>query len=126
MVTKEVACGSRSPLVLIMVQRLDHYAHFEPYLLISVHRMDHYKHPKRGCRDKPNESIWRSLLKAINHRVTGPLTVCLDEFPYLAEKIAKSLPFTQGKQLILKLFTKIRPDEDQGNSLLPADVLTLL
>ena len=42
------------------------------------------------------------------------------------EKIAKSLPFTQGKQLILKLFTKIRPDEDQGNSLLPADVLGLL
>ncbi len=42
------------------------------------------------------------------------------------EKIAKSLPFTQGKQLILKLFTKTRPDEDQGNSLLPADVLALL
>ena len=39
------------------------------------------------------------------------------------EKLAKSLPFTQGKQLILKLFTKTRPDEDQGNSLLPADVL---
>ncbi len=42
------------------------------------------------------------------------------------EKIAESLPFTQGKQLILKLFTKTRPDEDQGNSLLPADVLALL
>lgn len=42
------------------------------------------------------------------------------------EKLAKSLPFTQGKQLIVKLFTKTRPDEDQGNSLLPADVLALL
>ena len=42
------------------------------------------------------------------------------------EKIAKSLPFTQGKQLIVKLFTKTRPDVDQGNSLLPADVLALL
>lgn len=42
------------------------------------------------------------------------------------EKIAKSLPFTRGKHLILKLFTKTSPDEDQGNSLLPADVLGLL
>ena len=39
------------------------------------------------------------------------------------EKIAGILPFTRGKQLILKLFTKIAPEEDQDNSLLPADVL---
>lgn len=42
------------------------------------------------------------------------------------EKIAKSLPFTKRKQLILKLFTKTRPNEDQGNSILPTDVLGLL
>ena len=42
------------------------------------------------------------------------------------EKIAGILPFTRGKQLILKLFTKIAPEEDQDNSLLPADVLGLL
>lgn len=44
----------------------------------------------------------------------------------LLEKIAGSLPFTQGKNVIFKLFTKTRPEEDQGNSLLPADVLGLL
>lgn len=42
------------------------------------------------------------------------------------EKIADSLPFTQGKQLIFKLFVKTRPEDDQGNSLLPTDVLGLL
>lgn len=42
------------------------------------------------------------------------------------EKIADSLPFTQGKQLIFKLFVKTQPEEDQGNSLLPTDVLGLL
>ena len=42
------------------------------------------------------------------------------------EKIAKSLPFTKRKQLILKLFTKTKPNEDQGNSILPTDVLGLL
>lgn len=28
---------------------------------------------------------WRALLVAINHRVTERITLCLDEFPYLAE-----------------------------------------
>ena len=28
---------------------------------------------------------WRALLTALNHRVTEKLTLCLDEFPYLAE-----------------------------------------
>ena len=45
---------------------------------------------------------------------------------HLLEKIARSLPFAQGKNVIFKLFTKTRPEEDQGNSLLPADVLGLL
>ena len=31
-----------------------------------------------------------------------------------------------GKNVIFKLFTKNRPEEDQGNSLLPADVLGLM
>ena len=42
------------------------------------------------------------------------------------EKIARSLSFTKGKEVIFKLFTKTIPEEDQGNSLLPADVLGLL
>lgn len=42
------------------------------------------------------------------------------------EKIARSLPFAQGKTILIKLFTKTRPEEDLGNSLLPADVLGLL
>lgn len=36
------------------------------------------------------------------------------------ENLARSLPFIQGKTVIFKLFTKTRPEEDQGNSLLPA------
>ena len=28
---------------------------------------------------------WRSLLTALNHRVTSRITLCLDEFPYLVE-----------------------------------------
>ena len=42
------------------------------------------------------------------------------------KKIATLLPFTKGKQIVYKLFTKIRPDDDAGNSLLPEDVLQLL
>ena len=41
-------------------------------------------------------------------------------------KIVPFLPFANGKKVIIKLFTKVRPEEDQGNSLLPADVLGLL
>lgn len=42
------------------------------------------------------------------------------------EKIARSFPFARGKKVIIKLFTKTLPEEDQGNSLLPDDVLKLL
>lgn len=41
-------------------------------------------------------------------------------------KIVPILPFVEGKKVIVKLFTKVRPDEDQGNALLPEDVLRLL
>ena len=41
-------------------------------------------------------------------------------------KIVPFLPFVNGKKVVIKLFTKVRPEEDQGNSLLPADVLRLL
>lgn len=41
-------------------------------------------------------------------------------------KIVPFLPFVNGKKVIVKLFTKVRPEEDQGNSLLPSDVLRLL
>lgn len=41
-------------------------------------------------------------------------------------KIVPFLPFVNGKKVIIKLFTKVRPEEDQGNTLLPADVLRLL
>ena len=40
-------------------------------------------------------------------------------------KIVPSLPFVDGKKVVVKLFTKVRPDDDQGNSLLPEDVLRL-
>ena len=40
------------------------------------------------------------------------------------KKIAPSLPFAKGKRIVYKLFTKTRPEEDMGNSLLPEDVLT--
>ncbi len=40
-------------------------------------------------------------------------------------KIVPFLPFVNGKKVIIKLFTKVRPEEDQGNSLLPEDVLRL-
>ncbi len=39
---------------------------------------------------------WKALLKAINHRVTGPLTVCLDEFPYLVENTPALPSIIQG------------------------------
>ena len=42
------------------------------------------------------------------------------------EKIVPNLPFTQGKKVIIKLFTRTRPEEDPGNSLLPGDVLAML
>ena len=42
------------------------------------------------------------------------------------EKIARNLPFAQGKRVLVKLFTKTRPEEDQGNALLPEDVLGML
>ena len=42
------------------------------------------------------------------------------------QKIASSLPFTEGKKLVVKLFTKVRPEEDQGNTLLPEDVIRLI
>ncbi len=42
------------------------------------------------------------------------------------KKIAPLLPFTNGKQIVYKLFTKVRPADDAGNSLLPEDVLNLL
>lgn len=41
-------------------------------------------------------------------------------------KKASSLSFTTGKQIVYKLFTKTRPEEDSGNSILPEDVLRLL
>ncbi len=41
-------------------------------------------------------------------------------------KMVPLLPFATGKKVIVKLFTKVLPEEDQGNSLLPADVLRLL
>lgn len=40
--------------------------------------------------------------------------------------IVPYLPFTTGKNVVIKLFTKVCPEEDQGNSLLPSDVLRML
>ena len=40
--------------------------------------------------------------------------------------IVPYLPFTNGKNVVIKLFTKVCPEEDLGNSLLPADVLRML
>ncbi|MBR0110909.1 MAG: ATP-binding protein, partial [Bacteroidales bacterium] len=42
------------------------------------------------------------------------------------KNIAPLLPFTKGKQIVYKLFTKVHPEDDAGNSLLPEDVLHLL
>ncbi len=41
-------------------------------------------------------------------------------------KIAKALPFCQNKKIKNVLFTKVRPEENQGNALLPEDVIRLL
>ena len=40
-------------------------------------------------------------------------------------KIADALPFTEGKQIEIVLFTKTRPNEDVGNSILPQEVIDL-
>ncbi len=42
------------------------------------------------------------------------------------QKVAENLPFTKGKEIVVKLFTKERPEDDLGNSLLPEDVLGLM
>lgn len=42
------------------------------------------------------------------------------------ERIASALPFANGKTVKTVLFSRIRPDEDQGNSLLPEDIIELL
>lgn len=39
------------------------------------------------------------------------------------ERIAANLPFTAGKNVMFKLFTKVLPDEDQGNAILPEAVI---
>ena len=41
------------------------------------------------------------------------------------QKLAQHLPFAEGKKLIIKLFTKVRPEEDMGNALLPEDLISL-
>ena len=42
------------------------------------------------------------------------------------KKMAQNLPFTEGKTILVKLFTKVRPVEDMGNTLLPEDVIQLM
>ena len=42
------------------------------------------------------------------------------------ERIAAALPFAEGKDVKIILFTKVIPDEDQGNALLPDDIIGLL
>ena len=42
------------------------------------------------------------------------------------QKVAENLPFTKGKEIVVILFTKERPEDDLGNSLLPEDVLGLM
>lgn len=39
------------------------------------------------------------------------------------QKVAASLPFVEGKHVVIKLFTKVRPEDDMGNSLLPEDIM---
>jgi len=41
------------------------------------------------------------------------------------QKIATYFPFTEGKKVIIKLFTKVLPQEDMGNTLLPEDIIQL-
>ena len=38
------------------------------------------------------------------------------------ERIAAALPFAQGKEVKTVLFTKVPPEEDQGNSVGPEEV----
>jgi len=38
------------------------------------------------------------------------------------QKIAGALPFTKGKQVEIVLFTKVTPNEDVGNSVLPRTI----
>lgn len=40
-------------------------------------------------------------------------------------RISKALPFCQDKQVRTALFTKVQPQDDQGNSLLPGDIIRL-
>lgn len=42
------------------------------------------------------------------------------------QKLAQSLPFTEGKNIVIKLFSKVRPEADMGNTLLPKDVFKLM
>jgi len=42
------------------------------------------------------------------------------------QQLAHGLAFTTGKKVVIKLFTKVPPEEDQGNVLLPEDVLSLI
>lgn len=42
------------------------------------------------------------------------------------ERIATALPFAQGKEVKTVLFTKLPPEEDQGNAMCPANVIELL
>ena len=64
----------------------------------------------------------------------GTLTLCFKNIMFCKHnnlsvnginKIVPFLPFVNGKKVIIKLFTKVRPEEDQGNALLPEDVLRL-
>ena len=40
-------------------------------------------------------------------------------------KIAEALPFTKGKSVEIVLFTKVKPTDDIGNSILPEEVIKL-
>lgn len=40
-------------------------------------------------------------------------------------RISKALPFCRDKQVRTALFTKVQPQDDQGNSLLPGDIIRL-
>lgn len=41
------------------------------------------------------------------------------------QTLASSLPFAEKKNIVIKLFTKVIPEEDMGNSMLPKDVIAL-
>ena len=42
------------------------------------------------------------------------------------DRIALALPFAQGKQVKTVLFTRVQPEENQGNTLVPEDVIKML